>query len=907
MASFTDSVIPQFNPYIQQLPVEAMVSVGMDKQRRYEAGYQRIQSQIDQVAGMSVLRPVDKQYMQSKLNELGNNLKGVAAADFSNFQLVNSVGGMVGQLAKDKRIQSAVYSTKKAQDELKKAQDLYDDGKSSINNLNDIKEQVGEYAMSTDPESQFNGRYVNYIDLNKKFQDLADNLKKNAPSVGKDNPYKTDAAGNTLYYKKVVAKDDSGKPITKIEASTNANSGGVPELDDAMKRITIKGVSAQDMYDAIKNSLTEDDLAQMRIDAKAEYRGKGPESILSLYTEANRLATDSMKDGIGRLKVFLTNPKLTSAEREEIEARIGSLESKLSTNNSDYENGMRNLATSLSNPATLKNAQFEVYKKTKLNQTAISLSNRSYEEELRANPYEEANHRRLVLQNQIINANRDYNLRAAQFAETKQQHAWEKYKWSEEKIIRAAELEDKNPSPNVRDRAISTDVTTPAIGDVENSISKVSATLNTLHTDYGTKLNMSKGALDKQYEQYLKDPQSTTKMNNDLVDYITLRHEQEKLLIKNNNIKKSVEKVNQQYDAKLDRELEGVEGLGTLLSANDLYKVRSSFFNSMSTQYTGGNSPFNALADVKLSIPAGTKIAFNEAAFLKNIGSNPQKQAIAKALIKNWNGESLTPMEKNIVDKSKYLYNAYNPKLEQIVKEGNVAVGKEIMKYDSKYQQQVATLRNENTRDMNEARNIVGDMITKINTGEPISLPSGKKVSVEDLTKVQEGIGKSATVAIVKNNDGSATLEVQVDGSTQSIPMSSEEFSERFPKYAKVNPLTEAYRSLNASPFKTTNIGGGAGDKSSDAVNAAFWGFQAQLLNGTDYANRVRFDIIGRKENSGDANNDRFGLRIFVQKPNGSWIVDDNKGGWQSSAAVEEFINRSLGIATIEDILNRNK
>jgi hypothetical protein len=28
MASFTDA-IPQFNPYIQQLPVEAMVSVGM--------------------------------------------------------------------------------------------------------------------------------------------------------------------------------------------------------------------------------------------------------------------------------------------------------------------------------------------------------------------------------------------------------------------------------------------------------------------------------------------------------------------------------------------------------------------------------------------------------------------------------------------------------------------------------------------------------------------------------------------------------------------------------------------------------------------------------------------------------------------------------------------------------------
>jgi hypothetical protein len=35
MASFTDSV-PQFNPYVAQLPVEAMVKVGTYKQEKYE-------------------------------------------------------------------------------------------------------------------------------------------------------------------------------------------------------------------------------------------------------------------------------------------------------------------------------------------------------------------------------------------------------------------------------------------------------------------------------------------------------------------------------------------------------------------------------------------------------------------------------------------------------------------------------------------------------------------------------------------------------------------------------------------------------------------------------------------------------------------------------------------------------
>ena len=85
MASFTDA-IPQFNPYIQQLPVEAMVTVGMEKQQRYDQGLQRIQSQIDQVAGLDIYRPQDREYLQSKLNQLGSKLKTVAATLQNNIK-----------------------------------------------------------------------------------------------------------------------------------------------------------------------------------------------------------------------------------------------------------------------------------------------------------------------------------------------------------------------------------------------------------------------------------------------------------------------------------------------------------------------------------------------------------------------------------------------------------------------------------------------------------------------------------------------------------------------------------------------------------------------------------------------------------------------------------------------------
>src|SRR5688572_13390869 len=107
MANFTDTRLQPFTPYVEQLPIEAMVNVGRTKQAQYDQGIEKIQSQIDNVAGMDIVRDIDRKYLQSRLNQLGGNLKKVAAGDFSNYQLVNSVGGMVSQIGRDPNIQSA--------------------------------------------------------------------------------------------------------------------------------------------------------------------------------------------------------------------------------------------------------------------------------------------------------------------------------------------------------------------------------------------------------------------------------------------------------------------------------------------------------------------------------------------------------------------------------------------------------------------------------------------------------------------------------------------------------------------------------------------------------------------------------------------------------------------------------
>lgn len=197
MASYTD-IIPKFNPYIQQLPIEAMVQVGMEKQKRYDEGIQKLQTYIDTVAGLEVMRPQDKAYLQSRLNDLGNNLKTVAAGDFSNFQLVNSVGGMIGQIGKDKFVQAAVQSTawdkqqRALMEEDRKKGTLSPDNETNYNKKlrayyeSGIKDELGNPI-------KFSGSYVPFFDIFKFAKETFDAVKPDGMTW--DEIYVTDANG----------------------------------------------------------------------------------------------------------------------------------------------------------------------------------------------------------------------------------------------------------------------------------------------------------------------------------------------------------------------------------------------------------------------------------------------------------------------------------------------------------------------------------------------------------------------------------------------------------------------------------------------------------------------------------------------------------------------------------------
>lgn len=297
MASFADS-ISQFNPYIQQLPVEAMTQVGMYKQQKYDEGVQKIQSYIDNVAGLDVVRDIDKAYLQSQLNELGSKLKTVAAGDFSNYQLVNSVGGMATQIAKDPTIQNAVSSARMYRKGLEDMATYHKEGKASPSNDWDFNQYASNWLNSTNLDDRFNKRYDPYTNYKKNSLEVIKSLTK-------DSSIKDDAFDFV-----------DGKLV----------------ITDAITRKKLAGISPEKIQQALMVGLTPADWKQIEIDGRYSYANVDGESFARNITQSYNSQIKSFTDQ----RTVLENALFSTSSAEEkmaIKQKIGEIDKTLTNIN----------------------------------------------------------------------------------------------------------------------------------------------------------------------------------------------------------------------------------------------------------------------------------------------------------------------------------------------------------------------------------------------------------------------------------------------------------------------------------------------------------------------------------------------------------------------------------------------
>jgi hypothetical protein len=351
MASFTDNpqALGTFNPYVQQLPVEAMVKVGMQKQEQYNQGIQKIQTSIDNIAGLDIAKDVDKAYLQSKVNELGNNLKFVAAGDFSDFQLVNSVNGMTSQLVKDPNVQNAVASTAKLRKEQAFMEEQRKAGKSSPANEWDFNSKASGWLNSSEIGESFSGRYTPFTDVQKKYLEVLKGLHSDLKE--QDIPYVIE--NGKVNYDKTAA---------------------------AMQRISKETVSKEKIENALRSSLTPVELEQLSIDGRYTFKDATPEQLATQATKKYSLGIEKNNEKIKELTGFANLNTSKPALRDKALKIVGELEEN---NKQLNEQLAEESEYALSNP---ESAKILLYKNGSIEQFAAANAWEHNKENVLANP-----------------------------------------------------------------------------------------------------------------------------------------------------------------------------------------------------------------------------------------------------------------------------------------------------------------------------------------------------------------------------------------------------------------------------------------------------------------------------------------------------------------------------------------
>jgi hypothetical protein len=881
MASFTD-IIPQFTPYVQQLPVEAMVAVGMEKQKRYDEGVQKIQQSIDKIAGLDVAADADKAYLQSKLNQLGNDLTFVAAGDFSNYQIVNSVDGMAKQIAYDPNVQNAVGSTAYLRKQQKRKEKAIEEGKSSPENEWMFDSQVSNYLNTTTPGSSFKGTYYEFHNVDKKLRGLAADLQKAGYEQSTDNPFQRDnVTGKTLYYN----KDGS--------VSTDPSKGGTPRVANSMLTTTVKGIGAEKILNNFYDSLDENDKRQLNITAQYHYRDSTPitfqNDIIKTYNEKKKIYSDAIIDA----SVKLATEKLTPEQKSKLQSDIN--KAKELVYSGGFDKQMNEDLSKVDTEAEADSYKYKIYTQKYLTNLSKDLANESISTKYSTNPEFQAMMEKKRFEFDVQKELRDQMEWNAKHVLDLRKDARE-----EEKAERERKA-DKKLEPIVKSEKISTGVDKPSLEELNTEITSLDKDLTSSKLELGGVIVNTKGMTPEQakaaklkaandlYTLYLEKPYAIT--DNKQRELIEKIDNLEYTVNQKSKVASAAIKAGQPFDKQIGDVIRSEKGLkigNDNYTSNELYD----FYISAMNKHSYEESDSFAMGREGTS---GKKVTRINKSILDQYKGTKQ-YPLALTLYNTYNNGPSSSSQKAIFTRLSNLANTVSGKVKKATIDKYNAQSQVIADLDPQLQAMGIQFSKQNKTDMSTVDQIIAMKLKDYN--EYGSLDSDNPGDFIPTTVAEIRKDGKANYNLQKRRDGSGTLFITgADGSSQKIPLTPVEMQNWLPEYSYINPITDIKYSVNSSPNKTTN--------QSDKINAStagIKGFSPLLpgINNTRLAPNVRVDIEGSSNNIGDEN-DKFQIRMYYNDGSGWQDEVLNQGGYVNEVGLQSLLY-SIGPKTIDTL-----
>jgi hypothetical protein len=469
MASYKDPTNLKFNPYVQQRPVEAMLKVGLYKQERYDQGVQKIQESIDNIAGLDLIRPQDKEYLKSKLNQLGSQLSNVAGGDFSNFQLVNSVNGMTNQIVKDPNVINAVSNTARYKKDLESINKFKQENKWAPSNEYAFNKEVNSWYNSKELNSSYSANISPYVDTTKEAIEIIKNLAKEYT----ENPVAFD-------------RDEKGRMIAR----------------DVMTNQKIEGITPERIQTALKTGLTPQAWRQLSIDGDYKYSNISSEQFIETVSSKYNTTFDYYNKERESLKT-LANSAQSIQEKQRLESQIKEMDRLINNTRDEYNSISSGFSEGITDAA-----KSQIYTMDWLDNMSKAYSYQSSSQRIEESPYYS-----------IDMKNAQFKLDQLKFAETKRNNSF-----NNQIAERKQQLAEQTPKGfsaiGLKVDKDKSDV--DVVAEVDVKIQKGAEEVNSEVEAFKNKYNLTDSAYQVFASQYSKNPNFIK--GRQLQDYIKIKN-----------------------------------------------------------------------------------------------------------------------------------------------------------------------------------------------------------------------------------------------------------------------------------------------------------------------------------------------------------------------------------------------
>lgn len=312
MASFNSPQTLPVSEYKSSVNPELYGKVIATKQAQYDQGVEKINAKLSTIAGLPVVNEADKQYLNTVVQGLENNLQKLAGEDFSRQNNVNQALGLAAQIAKDPKLQAAVVSSNQYQKAIQEREAYAKAGKTDIKNDTIFNDKVNGYLNSKEAGASFNASYTPYYNVLGGFTDF---LKKINPQ---STITQNDIVENINGVPVIMTRESSKEGFTNqqireawnmfsqegaVQAQLQINADfafrGVPvgpvynQLDQQIK--TIEETTKQEIQDLRTRKSIDKTVGEAEVQAAIAQREKQAENAIADLRSVRNLDETTLK------------------------------------------------------------------------------------------------------------------------------------------------------------------------------------------------------------------------------------------------------------------------------------------------------------------------------------------------------------------------------------------------------------------------------------------------------------------------------------------------------------------------------------------------------------------------------------------------------------------------------------